>query len=658
MKNLWLFVMGLLLCVSMQASEIKDPSRNITYFVLENGMQVYLLSDEKAETTRVRLSVAVGYDNETDKTYGLSHLVEHLVFRDHRVPHSDYLDYIKDEGGTGVNGYTGRYESGYIATIAGEKSAWLVKTFAQMLFDKDVNEKDLRIEKKALQTEIGEPHWYYRPMYAFKYFIDFIVPPKDDFYQQEFSIVKAKRLPDRYHAQENNSRFSLAQVMHRYKTYYYPANMKLIVVGKFNTASMRKIIKKSFGIYKQKGTQSVHEPKYRGKLNGKPSLRFYEGAPKNYAYIGTKYILDEYKKYLILDVYAINLAERLQQKMRNQSGKTYSVNDYSFFKGNAGVAAVSFDGLQESFSDNIATADNMMHADSKGLDEDVIKKALALYEKKNYLSVEHNSDTLMELVKTREYLREEYNITKQSAYDVFKSITVKDFNQLLSKVLVPENRYKYIMRNYYFFPSEMFVLNITMAFLFLLLYFLFIRYDLKKRGLIYTQRDIVLQRRISSRFMGFLVFIFTSFLASLVEDWSFYLFSKWITADPFYLRTIDVPQSYIATILHPLVYMLFFFIIYRTVWHYWARMNVLNDNIVLLGNRVMGVSKEQIEQLSVVLPKERKDGKTLGIMFRFWKPLLKIELKNGMHYYIRTSNAQHLKEDLQKWLKQEVTTIT
>ena len=651
MKKLWLFVVGMLFSVSMQASEIKDPTKNIEYFVLVNGMQVYLLSDDKAEKTRVRLTVAVGYDDETDETYGLTHLVEHLVFRDHRVPHFDYLDYIKDEGGTGVNGYTKRYETGYVATIESNKSMWLVETFAQMLFNKDVNDKDLRIEKKALQTEIGEFHWYYKPMYAFKHFVDFIVPPEDDFYLQEFAMAKEKELPDRYHAQENNRNFTLKQVMDRYKTYYYPANMKLVVVGKFDTASMRKTIQESFGIYRQKGIQSIHEPKYRGKLNGKPSLRFYEGVPDNYAYIGTKYILDAYKKYLILDIYAINLAERLQQKMRNQSGKTYSVNDYSFAKGNAGVATVSFDGLQESFSDNIVTAESLMVSDSKGLDEDVIKKTLALYEKKNYLSVEHDSDTLMGLVETREYLREEYNMTKQSAYDVFQSITVKDFNELLSKVLVPENRYKYITRDYYFFPAEMFVLNILMMLLFILLYILFIKYDLKQKGLIYTHRDIVLQRRISSRFMGFLLILFTSIMASLIQEWSFYLVSKWITGDPFYLRTIDVPQSYIATALSPLVYMLFFFIIYRTLWHYWARINVLNDKIVILGNRVMGIPKEQIEQLSVVLPKERKGGKTLGIMFRFWKPLLKMELKDGKHYYIRTSNAQHLKEDLYKWLK-------
>jgi len=30
---------------------------------------------------------------------------------------------------------------------------------------------------------------------------------------------------------------------------------------------------------------------------------------------------------------------------------------------------------------------------------------------------------------------------------------------------------------------------------------------------------------------------------------------------------------------------------------------------------------------------------------------VKIELKNGSHYYIRNANATHLKEDLENWLE-------
>ncbi len=92
MKIIWLMLSLVFMLYAKDNVENIDPSKNVNYFKLDNGMQVYLLADPKAEKTRIRLTVGVGYDNETESNYGISHLVEHLVFRDRRVPHHDYLD--------------------------------------------------------------------------------------------------------------------------------------------------------------------------------------------------------------------------------------------------------------------------------------------------------------------------------------------------------------------------------------------------------------------------------------------------------------------------------------------------------------------------------------------------------------------------------------
>ncbi len=90
-----LFLVIMLLSVfSFAKVDIADPYKKIDYFELENGMKVYLLSDNKAVNTQISVEVNVGYDVEDAKNYGLSHLVEHIIFRDQRVPYHDYLDYI------------------------------------------------------------------------------------------------------------------------------------------------------------------------------------------------------------------------------------------------------------------------------------------------------------------------------------------------------------------------------------------------------------------------------------------------------------------------------------------------------------------------------------------------------------------------------------
>jgi len=69
-----------LLTCSTQAKEILDDQ--VEYFQLENGLKVYLLSHKKAQNVHIEVDVGIGYDDENRSTYGLSYLIEHLVFRD------------------------------------------------------------------------------------------------------------------------------------------------------------------------------------------------------------------------------------------------------------------------------------------------------------------------------------------------------------------------------------------------------------------------------------------------------------------------------------------------------------------------------------------------------------------------------------------------
>jgi hypothetical protein len=40
-------------------------------------------------------------------------------------------------------------------------------------------------------------------------------------------------------------------------------------------------------------------------------------------------------------------------------------------------------------------------------------------------------------------------------------------------------------------------------------------------------------------------------------------------------------------------------------------------------------------------------------MLRFYKPVVKLTLKDGSVFYLRSANAEHLKEDLERWLREK-----
>jgi hypothetical protein len=217
-------------------------------------------------------------------------------------------------------------------------------------------------------------------------------------------------------------------------------------------------------------------------------------------------------------------------------------------------------------------------------------------------------------------------------------------------VFVPEHRYKFVTRDYYFFPMETTLLSLLILALFVFVYIMLRKRELKQKGLIFTQRDIVFQRRVSSRFTGFLIITVTIILAIVLNEWVLYFGFKWLTGDPYYLRSIDVPWGYLFSLIDPLMYMLIFFILYRILWRYYAKLIVIDDAIVAVGNRVLPICKETIAQVEVVPFRERRYGRTIGTMLRFYKPLVKLTLKDGSVYFIRSANAEHLREDLEKWL--------
>ncbi|SFV60778.1 FIG007959: peptidase, M16 family [hydrothermal vent metagenome] len=655
-KLIWLFAL-LTFAYSATSTDMKstsvDPYKKIKYFKLDNGLQVYLLSDEKAVNTQISLKVKVGYGVENDENYGITHLVEHMVFRDQRVPHHDYLDYIKDKGGTYVNGYTRRYETGYLATIDSNRSYWIAETFADMVFDKNVTDDDIRVEKGALQTEIGEFRWYHKLLWDIGKFFKTITPPDDDIFTQDFALKKEPELPAKYKAQLNNKEFTLPKLMAHYDKYYYPANMILTIVGNFDTDTMRHLIEKRYGAIKKRGREYAKKPAENPKLNHKPYRRFYNGLGENSAYIGAKYIIDDYKKYLILDIYSANLAERLQQHMRNKNGKTYSVNPYEFSDRKASVTAVTFDSLHGRFQENIDIVNKTILNDIKDLNDSTIDDALKSYEEKYYKSIEHDSASLVSLVDMAQYLREDHNITDKSSYDLFKSITHQEIRDTIAKVFKPENRYTLIYRDYYLFPMEMLVISLLSMILFFYIYIRVYRIGLKNQKILYTHRDVVMYRRVSNRLFGFWILLITAIISNIVWEWIKYIISDTIMDDPNYLTTLDVPYSYIATILDPIGYLILFVIIYYNFWRYYARIDITKEHIIAIGNRVIIIPKDKIESISVVPWRIGLYRSTIGSSLLFWKPLVEIGLSDGSRYYIRASQADHLREDLTKWLKED-----
>lgn len=627
-----------------------DPYANVEHFYLKNGMQVYLLADEKAENTSIELEVGVGYDIENSETYGLAHLVEHLVFRDRRVPYNDYLDFLEEEGATYVNGMTGPFQTRYLATIDSNRSYWIAEQFATMLFDKNVTKDDLEIERGALQTEIGEYTFLKKAAWHVFSFVRDVTPPQDDIYTDEFSLPPRKKPPAPYFAQVNNSRFDLDEVLRHYHQYYYPANVTLKIVGNFDSRTMKARISKSFGRFTREGNLTVKRPVYHPAMNQKPFTRFYDGGNENVGILGAKYLRDDYQKVIILEAYMESAASRLQRELRNERGQNYGVSAYMNHDRSAGIAGVYFDGLHEHFEENTRVVGDFLSEDAAALDRETIQQALDDYAREHYTSREHDSASLMRIIGELQTLRRDYGLKGTTPYTLFASITPAAFRSVVAQTLQPQARYTVIWREYYLFPLDLALLSTLFLILIIVAVFKTYRIDYRRLGLRYTKRDVTFERRLSNRFLGFLLIMFVLIVTSLAWEWIEYVVMLLVTGTPHYPATIDAPCSYPVMLFDWMLFLAFFVVVYKFGVRYFARLDVTGDALYLVGNNIRVIEKSRIISVESIAWHPRLFFKISGLFFMFWKPLVAVTLSDGSKLYLRAKNAAHLVEDLENAL--------
>ena len=649
MKKIIIVLLSILTLLSATVKPVKDPYKEIDYFVLDNGLQVYLLSNEKATNTNISMTINVGWDIENDENYGLSHLVEHMVFRDKRVPHRDYLDYMKDEGASNVNGYTSRYKTELITKIDSNKSYWVAEIFAQMIFDKDIDSEDIEIEKGAVQVEIGELAWYDK-IIAQLAKIKNIVPPSNSIYETHFGLNKSKDLPSRYLGKINNKQFTLNEVMTHYETYYYPSNMILKITGNFDTEKMKSLVVATYGKYNRQGSLRTYKPKRDATLSHKPYIHYEVlGVNENSGYIGVQYLFDDCQKYIILKAFMKYVATKIQQELRNKNGKTYSVSTYSQQSRGAGIASISFDGLHDDFDDNIKLVKKSIKYYVEHIDDNMIDEALEEYKKK-YTTIEFDSDSLESMVNKSEHMRSDHKIAKKTHYDFFSTITPEKFKTVIKKTFIPENKYMTIYRDYYLFPNDFNILALLTFLLILFIYFKYSYFVFYIRDLKYDKREVLLSQRVGNRFIGFLTFIFVVYATALIYGWIEYLVLKYFIGDLTYLKAVDLPYSFYLEIVSNLLPFIIMFMVLRWIVRYYSRIDVTEERMYILGSNPLSIDKDAVENLEIVPWRVDKLFKTIGFAFFFWRPLLAVKTQ-AKTYYLRSSNAEVLKEDLMKrWL--------
>jgi zinc protease len=201
---------------------------------LTNGLKVILLENRKAPIITFQVWYRVGSRDESWGKTGLSHLLEHMMFKGTKTRGPEQFSRIIQQNGGDDNAFTSSDYTGYFTNISADRVDVPLKLEADRMANLLLREEDFAtekmvvIEERRLRTEDNPQAYLAEQLEA----AAFQVQP------YHWPIIGWMADLDR---------LTLADLKEHYATFYTPANAFLVVVGDFETRDMLRRIEEAFG---------------------------------------------------------------------------------------------------------------------------------------------------------------------------------------------------------------------------------------------------------------------------------------------------------------------------------------------------------------------------------------------------------------------------
>lgn len=142
---------------SIENSNKESSGKTTRKVRLDNGMQVYLISDPEAASSAAAVSVDVGSWNNPVQYPGMAHFVEHLLFMGtKKFPReSEFRQYVLDRGGD-YNAFTSYTSTVYGFTLSGKGFEGALERFSRFFIDPMFSLASINREMHAVDHEFQD----------------------------------------------------------------------------------------------------------------------------------------------------------------------------------------------------------------------------------------------------------------------------------------------------------------------------------------------------------------------------------------------------------------------------------------------------------------------------------------------------------------------
>ena len=299
---------------------------------LKNGIRLVYEKMPHIKTVSVGIFVKSGSMYETEKEKGISHFIEHMLFKGTKNRSAKKIAEEMDFAGGHINAYTARECTCYYTKVLSEDLRLSAEILGDMYYNSLFKEEDIELERGVIIEEIN--------MYE---------DSPEDLALDSVCEYMWKDNPLGYiisGSEESVRGISREMMLDYMSRRYTPENTVISVAGAFQEDDMKSIFEEFFS--QGKNSPSVILPKPDFVSGTWSRVKDIEQAHLSIAYQGLDLSSDKlYTMSVLNNILGASMSSRLFQKVREENGLCYSIYSYTASFPQAGMMGI-YAGLADS----------------------------------------------------------------------------------------------------------------------------------------------------------------------------------------------------------------------------------------------------------------------------------------------------------------------
>lgn len=402
---------------------------------LENGIRIVTEQIPYVRSISIGIWLMVGSRDESTKNNGLSHFIEHMMFKGTENRQAFEIAESLESVGGHLNAFTGKELTCYYAHILDEDLPIAVDVLADILVNSVYDESEMAKEKQVILEELSTLEETPEDI-IHDYFIEGLFPG----HPLGYPTIGNR---------DTISNFARQDILDYLTTKYTADRMVVAAAGNIQHDELVKLVGEKFDSFQTSAPQSYVAPS--GIPSGKKVIE--NGAIQAHVCLGTRtYAYRDPKKFGLLVLNTLlgsGMSSRLFQNIREKHGLAYSIYSYIDFLVDTGLFGVYLGTDKDRIDDSIELIEKELRDLMQNpIPEEELLRTKSQLKGNLMLGLESTASRMNRIAKMELYLEDYFSldhtlneIEKVKAEDVLEiAHELFHTDRLYSTILTPRSR--------------------------------------------------------------------------------------------------------------------------------------------------------------------------------------------------------------------------